>query len=45
MTRRYQGRADISYYFTGSPKLAPPIAVGPTLDLAQAPVAATAASP
>jgi hypothetical protein len=40
MTGRYQGRVDISYYFTGSPKLAPPLAVGPTVDLAQAPVAA-----
>jgi hypothetical protein len=40
MTGRYQGRVDVNYYFTGSPKLAPPLAVGPTVDLAQASVAA-----
>ena len=39
MTGRYQGNAAVTYYFTGSSKLAPPTAVAPTVDLAQAPVA------
>ena len=40
MTGRYNGFATITYYFTGSPKLAPPSALAPTVDLAKAPVAA-----
>jgi hypothetical protein len=40
MTGRYNGFATITYYFTGSPKLAPPSELAPTVDLAKMPVAA-----
>lgn len=40
MTGRYQGDVNVTYYFTASPKLTPPVELAPTVDLLQAPVAA-----